>query len=191
MAHGIQAYIKSQVAEGFKGYACDVGANNGEFESNTIELEKSGWVVLCVEPNPHLVAAANTRMLWRQVAAGSKNEIRTFMSIGGAPYQSGSRIDAPEGEKLEVQVLTLDTILEQAGFPRLDFLTVDTEGWEEEVMKGFTVERWKPKFISLEHYDHKGFDNFKTGNVQNPLPIPGYSALGPYQFDVLYLRQIP
>ena len=45
-------WIRAQFPEGYIGTAIDVGANNGEFESNTILLEDAGWDVLCVEADP-------------------------------------------------------------------------------------------------------------------------------------------
>jgi hypothetical protein len=53
----------------------------------------------------------------------------------------------------KVRVRTLDRLLEEAGFPRLDLLTIDVEGYEDEVLKGFTIERWKPQFIVVEDCD--------------------------------------
>lgn len=187
MSHGAQAFVIKKYPDGFVGYACDVGANDGSFESNTASLESLGWTVLCVEANPDLEQEGRTRRkLWRAVAAGSKNETRGFKACGGRPWASSSTISDEQGLP-QVQVLTLDTILEQAGFPRLDFLTVDAEGWEHEIMLGFSVERWKPKVISLEHFDH-GF-NTATKNSSAPLAIEGYDPVTVFQFDVMYVRR--
>lgn len=187
MSHGAQAFVIKKYPNGFCGYACDVGANDGKFESNTASLEGLGWTVMCVEANPDLEQEGRIRRkLWRAVAAGSKNETRGFKACGTRPWASSSTICDEDG-LTQVPVLTLDTILEQAGFPRLDFLTVDVEGWEEEVMKGFSIERWKPKCIALEHYNH-GF-NVATSNSSSPLAIEGYDPVAVFQFDVMYLRR--
>ena len=63
----------------------------------------------------------------------------------------GSR---PE-EVIQVPVTTLDDILVQGGAPRpLDFLSVDVEGHEIEVLRGFDFAHWQPRLILLE--DHVG-----------------------------------
>ena len=50
---------------------------------------------------------------------------------------------------------TLDSVLEQAGAPEgFDFLSVDVEGHEIEVLRGFDIARWRPQLILLE--DHVG-----------------------------------
>lgn len=160
------------------GHAVDIGANDGIFLSNTMLLEENGWTVLCVEPNPNLVEhGTKHRKLWRQVAAGATNGKATFTSVGGHPYASWSGMQENlSGTKHEVEVLTLDTILEQAGFHKLDVLSMDCEGWEKEVLKGFSIERWKPKVIVMEDW--------------NDCPVlPGYKLVDKQIFDYLFVRE--
>jgi hypothetical protein len=54
---------------------------------------------------------------------------------------------------IDVPVRTLDDILAEIGAPKpLDFLSVDVEGHEIEVLSGFDFARWRPRLILLE--DH-------------------------------------
>src|SRR5205823_4844967 len=56
---------------------------------------------------------------------------------------------------IEVPARTLDDILTEAGAPsRFDFLSVDVEGHELEVLSGFDFVRWRPRLVLLE--DHVG-----------------------------------
>jgi FkbM family methyltransferase len=166
------------------GFACEVGANDGQFLSNTLYFEEKGWTVLCVEPNPELVKYGHARRkLWRQVAAGSEDaEDREFRFFGIHPYASNSSLCRPgvvedvQFRSAMVVVRRLDRILEEAGFHRLDFLAVDVEGWEQEVMSGFTIERWRPKVIVLESWTD-----------DQPAP-PGYTRTARRQYDNIYLR---
>src|SRR6185436_6268240 len=148
------------------GYACDVGANDGAFSSNSLCFEQMGWYVLCVEPNPVFEQEARKhRKLWRQVAVSDKNGEALFTQFGPYPWGGsglkdlkGLRNNYPGEPVLEMMVPTrkLDTILEEAGFPRLDYLTVDCEGCEPEVLAGFTVERWKPRVMVFENNHVRG-----------------------------------
>ncbi len=155
------------------GYAVDVGANNGLFSSNSKALEDKGWIVLCVEPNPLLLEEGKrNRKLWRQVACGSKDSPAvSFTVLGQYPYASFSGMhfkEAPvellppefkdgtvQSNRIRVEMKTLNTLLIQAGFPRLDFLTVDVEGHELEVLKGIDLNIWTPKIIVAEAWDEK------------------------------------
>ena len=54
---------------------------------------------------------------------------------------------------ISVPVRTLDSILTEAGTPvGFDFLSIDVEGHEIEVLRGFNIGRWRPQLILLE--DH-------------------------------------
>jgi len=171
---------------GFVGHACDVGANDGVFNSNTILLEKAGWAVLCVEPNPKLVILGTAnRLLWREVACSDKDsDDGRFASFEGHPtYASSSSLirDKPSDGRSDddidkVVVRRLDRVLDEAGFHRLDLLSVDVEGWEKEVMGGFTVDRWRPKVIILEEL------------TENAIQIPGYTIIEKRAYDNIYLR---
>jgi len=167
------------------GYACEVGANNGVFNSNTLMYERNGWIVLCIEPNPLLATAGRgARKLWRQVACGAEDaENQRFEVYRGYPHASFSSFKDRYGSPSEptsiqyVTVRRLDRVLEEAGFPRLDLLCVDVEGWEPEVMAGFTVERWKPIIIVVEDVLNRGSN-----------PPPGYREIEKRIFDRIYQR---
>lgn len=173
------------------GYACELGASDGLHYSNTLEIEQRGWIVLCVEPNPQLEAEGRAnRRLWRCVAAGPEDLSTASFTVVGTrrPWSSSSALvvrddyaavyDGPRNV-IQVPVLRLDRILEEAGFPRLDFLSLDVEGYEAEVLRGFTIERWKPKVMAVE-------------SLNNDLPIPeGYALRERILYDNLYLRTAP
>jgi hypothetical protein len=54
---------------------------------------------------------------------------------------------------INVPTRTLDSILEEAGSPAaFDFLSIDVEEHEIEVLRGFDISRWRPKLIMIE--DH-------------------------------------
>jgi hypothetical protein len=58
-----------------------------------------------------------------------------------------------EPQVINVPVRTLDSLLEEADAPQpLDFLSVDVEGHEIEVLRGFDFARWEPRLILME--DH-------------------------------------
>jgi len=54
---------------------------------------------------------------------------------------------------VNVPIRTLNDILEEAGAPRgFDFLSIDVEGHEIEVLRGIDLTHWRPRLIMLE--DH-------------------------------------
>lgn len=151
------------------GYALEIGANDGRSGSNCKHFEDKGWIVMCVEPNPRLAAAGvQCRKLWKAVACGAQNmdEVQ-FSVVGPFPFGSFSGLHTHEippeinphhwapNEVVSVRMETAAFILEHSGFPRLDLLTIDVEGHELEVLKGFDFKKWRPKIIVAEAWCEK------------------------------------
>lgn len=58
------------------------------------------------------------------------------------------------GELIEVPVVTVDSLLEKHKINSIDFCTIDTEGFDYEVFKGFNVEKYLPKVIKFELFNN-------------------------------------
>ena len=54
-------------------------------------------------------------------------------------------------QNINVSTRKLDTILEEAKVYKVNYVIVDVEGWELNVMKGFSTSKYKPKVIVLEN----------------------------------------
>jgi len=142
-----------------KGYFVEVGANDPH-GSQTWLLEQSGWTGVLIEPLPDLAAKlrANRRARVFSVACSSpENAGRELPFHVAGPHSSLDRKRMVPGAMLEkiinVPIRTLDSILVEAGSPtRFDFLSIDVEGHEIEVLRGFDIARWRPRLILLE--DH-------------------------------------
>ena len=51
---------------------------------------------------------------------------------------------------------TLNNILEKIDFKKkIDYMNIDVEGYEEKVLSGFDINRYKPNVISVEFLDLK------------------------------------
>jgi FkbM family methyltransferase len=145
-----------------KGYFVEVGANEPRTRSQTWHLEQSGWTGVLVEPLPDLAVELRAKRKARvfDVACSSPdNAGRNLSFYVAGPLSSLDRHHMAPGATPErvisVPVRTLDSILAEAGTPiGFDFLSIDAEGHEIEVLRGFDIARWKPRLILLE--DHVG-----------------------------------
>jgi FkbM family methyltransferase len=151
----------------FRGHAIDIGASDGVVRSNTWAIEQMGWTVACVEANPLYTEMLQLRRKIVRMAAVADyegwSEFTTFELRPGC-WEACSALKPVEAAveahkhiisreyKFKVEVITLDRLLEDLAFPALDFLSVDVEGGEMAVLRGFDVARWKPKVIVLENW---------------------------------------
>jgi hypothetical protein len=75
------------------------------------------------------------------------------MSTVSARPEDHERIAAQgfTSRPIQVPMTTLDDILSQAGVAAgIDFITIDVEGLELEVIEGLSIARWKPTIMILE-----------------------------------------
>ncbi len=144
---------------GGPGFFVDVGANHPYRGSQTWHLERRGWRGILVEPLPEnadrLREARKAPVF--AVACSSPENAGQILPFYAADALSGLNREkmAPwaEAQMIKVPVRTLDSLLEEAKAPQpLDFLSVDVEGHEIEVLRGFDFARWAPRLILLE--DH-------------------------------------
>ena len=144
------------------GFFVEVGANRPQSESQTWHLEQLGWTGVLIEPQPVLADELSRRRVAKvfAFACSSPENAGRCMSlyIAGALSSLDRERMAPGAEPervVNVPVRTLDDILIEAGTPaKFDFLSVDVEGHELEVLRGFNFARWRPRLLLLE--DHVG-----------------------------------
>lgn len=143
-----------------KGFFVEVGANDPYARSQTWHLEQSGWSGALIEPQPDLVEklrAMRSAKVFAAACSSPKEAGRTLPLHVAGPLSSLNRDRMAPGAVpecvIDVPIRTLDSILEEAGaLPGFDFLSIDVEGHEIEVLSGFDIHRWKPRLILLE--DH-------------------------------------
>ena len=147
---------------GAPGFFVEVGANHPQDESKSWHLEQCGWSGILVEPQPELAEklrqARGAKVF--AVACSSPENAGALLPfyVAGALSSLDRDAMAPGSQAqaiIEVPARTLDEVLVEAGAPQpLDFLSIDVEGHEIEVLRGFNFARWRPRLILLE--DHVG-----------------------------------
>jgi len=156
-----------------KGLFLDVGAFDGIHFSNTYSFEIQGWKGVCVEPHPKIfpylfknrpgsvclhaacapdMSARETTIFCEELgllsttrkAAGYENFVKDRYKKRGLTFSGFKTATVP--------AITIDEIVQQR-FPagaRIDLVSIDVEGAEMDVLKGFDVKRHKPGIIVIE-----------------------------------------
>jgi FkbM family methyltransferase len=141
------------------GVFVDVGANDYRWASNTYYLETElGWSGIAVEPQAKFAAdyqrhRPRTQFVPLFVSDQSDVELDLFVPSDDL-LASASRAYASEGsDTLEVvatRTSTLDDILDAHQVTRIDFLSIDVEMHEPEVLAGFSIDRFRPTLVCIE-----------------------------------------
>jgi FkbM family methyltransferase len=148
--------------DGTPGFFVEVGANHPQKDSQTWHLEQSGWTGILIEPEPQLAdqLRKSRRATVIEVACSSPENVgrRLPFYVAGALSSLDRHRMAPGSRPetvIEVPVRILDDILASVGAPQpIDFISIDVEGHEIEVLQGFDFARWRPRLVLLE--DHVG-----------------------------------
>jgi FkbM family methyltransferase len=162
-----------------RGYFVELGANDGRFQSNTLYYEQTrGWRGVLVEPAPKLyqqcrenrspadfiVNAAcvsftypnETVQLIYSNAMSVALHVESDLGDPGAHAELGRQFLRPEETVFNFQApaRTLNSILFEADAPRrIDFLSLDVEGAEIEVLKGVDHKTFRFRYMLIECRD--------------------------------------
>lgn len=181
------------------GYFVEFGAAKGDKLSNTWFLETGmGWSGILAEPHPVMVERVrrvrNCHVSDRCVYSRSGETMAFRMT----PKRELSRLEAidpqdrheaslrADYEIAQVETITLNDLLAGFDAPRdIDYLSVDTEGSELEILEAFDFDRWNVRCATVEHNDtpaEAALDRLFFAN--------GYRRMWPEisRFDAWYVR---
>lgn len=144
------------------GYFIELGAADGLTQSNTAFLEKSrGWTGLLIEPcfeaytmcknNRPKALCVNYACVSddykEKTIKGDFTKLNLMSSIDGIRNKSTSNL-------CEVKAMTLGNILNTVKKQdvKIDFLSLDCEGYEHNILKGLNLEKHRPRFMLIELY---------------------------------------
>jgi FkbM family methyltransferase len=186
-----EAWFLNRLAKTRPALCVDIGANIGQY-SKAI-LESTGAVVFSFEPLPDAfselhqlknqfperihtfpLALGNTKGFSTLYFGDSKSELASLSEeVNQIEY-----VGASNTSKMEVSIDKLDSYLEdlQKVAKEIDFLKIDVEGYEWEVLDGAqrVLSEMKPKFVQLEFNYHQLFRGHTLLSLAAMLP--GYRA---------------
>jgi FkbM family methyltransferase len=141
------------------GFFVEVGANHPTELSQTWFLEQQGWKGILVEPLPaccEKLRAVRKNSMVCEAAAGSPDQVgEATLNVAASDVWShlgAENNQLPVTARIKVVVRTLESILQEQRAPRVDFLSVDTEGMELKVLLGLDLRKRQPALVVLE--DH-------------------------------------
>lgn len=156
-------WVRFMLGEKREGWFVEFGADDGVQHSNTYILETElDWTGALAEPNPprfkELQANRSVFLSDRCIAAES-NRTELFVSQGqlsGLERIAPDRLDRQEARKdrprVEVSTITLADLLDEAQAPDLiDYISIDTEGAEYEILKDFPFDQRGFRLMTIEH----------------------------------------
>jgi len=171
----------------YKGIIVEVGGATPEFLSMSKHFKDNGWRSIIIEPNPTFVRQhkefgnevyeyacsyedtdGEFTIVEQQVGAyGGVVTDHSYSSIDVKQSyleKTNFKLTEINSKKIKVKIKKLDTILNNINVDKIDILSIDVEGWEIEVMKGFDTKKIDCKLIVVENFlnDKSYVDYFES-----------------------------
>jgi FkbM family methyltransferase len=174
--------------KGYKGFFVDVGAHHPVRYSNTNYFYKRGWKGINIEPTPSAIGAFNTfrkRDINLNIGIGPEKTKLKFYCFNEPALNSFSeevskRIDAESGKykiikELDIDVLPLGDVLDLhlPANTTIDFLSIDVEGLDYQVLRSNNWDKYKPSVILVE--ENVNVDDLNHSPIYKFLKDKGYT----------------
>jgi len=199
-------YVENVINYGINGFFLDIGAHNGVNLSNTFVLEKNlGWKGICIEANPFVFedlkknrsSICVNQCLWsketmlelefpksNEIPEGNDMLVRISGLEGNDNYFSSQ---FQKKDKHKVKTTTLEKVLDLNNCPLIiDYMSIDIEGAELEVLKVFNFAKYHINFITIEH----GYRNDYKLKIREFLKLKGFKLHRENQFDDEFENEI-
>lgn len=194
--------IKEYFPDKITGNCIEIGAVDGKYISNTLHFEEIGWNVLCIEPIPsYFFELQKNRKICLNFAITNENEDNipftlVTMNTQNQSSISGLKIDerlidshnqlglSPSKNTIYVKGRRLDWCIENYfNYDTIDFISIDTEGNELDVLKSFNVNEYNIKLLVIEN-------NFNEPEIENYLKTFGWIKDKRVEVNDFYIKKI-
>ena len=171
---GEEKFILSYFDKKYKGKFVDIGCFHPTRHNNTYTMYKQGWCGINIDLNPLTIELFNffrTKDININAAISDNEENKTLYFINELNTQNTleanhlsflkkhHNIKEEEISKQEIMTKRLDKILDNYNFNEIDFMNIDVEGHELNVLKTIDFLKYNIKFICIEMIDHNDQSN--------------------------------
>lgn len=158
----------------FKGHLLDIGANDGVTLSNSRKLMEIGWDGDFVEPsdkafeklsslypNCHKVAISIENGLASLYDSDSHLSGNDTGLLSTLKQEETKRWKYNNFQEIQVEMVDFKTLLEFTSSKMFDFITIDAEGMDYEILSQINLNEVGCKLICVEH-NGKDIEKFKS-----------------------------
>ena len=199
---GIDLIITKLLNSKNKGIYIDVGCHHPFLNNHSYLLYKSGWEGINIDIDYNSIDMFNffrkSDVNIQTAVTDHKGEVDLFFYHNRAAKNTISKefgSDAKEQKKINSD--TLNNIIENSKFKdsKVDFVSIDVEGNEMNVLNGFNLKKYKPKLILLEfilpnkkEFYEKDINEITNSEVYNFLIKNEYKLINWNHDDLLFMR---
>lgn len=175
------------------GFYIDVGAQHPIENNNTYILHKKGWRGINIDldkRNIRLFNNVRSEDINLNFAVSSmETEQELYFYHDGSPINTLEKKVADYQrakikETKKISTTTLNKILKNYKIPVVDYLNIDVEGHEIDVLRGFDIKSYSPQVVSVEFLDlNQPNLEIKNNNIDRVLSSDIYKYMIKNDYD--------
>ena len=177
------------------GFYIDVGCHHPTYINNTYLLYKKNWSGINIDISQFSIDLFNymrPQDLNYNCAISNKNKIvkifyqKEFSQLSTIKSIQAKSVFQGNIKEKDIQAFSLDEILNRDKYKntKIDFLNIDVEGADLEVLEGLSFDKFKPELICVEIHDKK----VKQSKIYDFLSNKGYELIWSGVFSHLFKR---
>lgn len=153
----LQEIFEMKYGSNYKGFYIDIGAHHPYRFSNTQWAYRRGWTGINIEPNEELIrlfGRVRSKDININCGIGKEEKIMKYYKFEEPALNTfdekefyGRRIPS---EITSVPVRRIDSVLNEYNINKIDFMNIDVEGFEMNVLQSNDWNKYKPDFILVE-----------------------------------------
>lgn len=180
----IIAYIFNCLQLKFPTYL-DIGAHHASHLSNTYLFYENGSSGICIEPDPSLFSEIKRKRsrdvcLNIGIASGAQtfadfyimtsNTLNTFSKEEAYKCQDSTNHGKQRIEKvIQIPLRSINEVMDEYRSLNINFVSVDVEGWDYEIIKSFDFSKYQPEVFCVETIQYDG-----NGILQKDIDLINY-----------------
>ncbi len=155
------------------GFFIEIGVGNGVDFSNTFLLEKEyDWKGILCEPDIRnfrtIEKFRKSKLIKSMIDEKCHKNVEFYLN--NDPYSSSSKKIKGTQEKIYSKSLCLNHLFKKYNLNKVDYISIDTEGNEYQILKNFNFKKYDVKIFTIEH----NFNLNKRLQIQDLMKSNGY-----------------
>ena len=194
-------FILKQFPINYKGKYLDVGCFHPTRHSNTHRMYKLGWTGMNIDLNPltiELFNYARPKDINLNIGISNKEMEKKLYFIDELNTQNTldpnqlfflknqQNIRDEEISEKIIKVKPINVILSEYEFNHIDFMNLDVEGHELEIIENLDFNKYNIKYLCVEMLKHNSESKFKSEKINQILKSNKYSLIKEIGFNYIY-----
>ena len=198
-------FILSRFPKDYKGTYLDIGCYHPTRHNNTYLLYKAGWKGINIDLNPLSIelfdflrpkdtninaAISNEKSEKKLYYIGELNTQNTLDENQLNFLKNHHNVKQDEIIEKKIETIKIDTILNYYNHHNIDFLNLDVEGYEYNILKTINFYKININYLCIEMINHNEHSIENGQKIQNLLEKNNYIMIQKFDFNYIYQKKI-